>query len=200
MKPRTLIRLTIVLVAILAAAPACAQLYKWVDERGVTNYSNQLPTDPKAAKKLAPVEDRISVYTPDKALTQAVEAFRQKSGQASAERIASLERELEAERRARQHAIAAAAQAAYDPCLSQGINCNGIYSSSYPYDPGFVFVPTRHRLRRINQIQLPLGATAGNVVGMNGFIPGNSATAPTRTVLPSRVLHEAPTGRRFATR
>ena len=41
MKPRTLIRLTIVLVAILAAAPACAQLYKWVDERGVTNYFNQ---------------------------------------------------------------------------------------------------------------------------------------------------------------
>ena len=200
MTPRTLIRLTIVLVTTLAAAPACAQLYRWVDERGVTNYSDQPPADPKAAKKLAPVGDRISIYTPDKAFMQAVEAFRQKSTQASAERIASLERELEAERWARQRAAAAAAQAAYDSCLSQGINCNGTYSSSYPYDPGFGFVTARHPLRRINQIQLPPGTTAGNVVGANGFIPGNSAFAPARSVLPSRALLEAPTRRSFATR
>jgi len=189
-----------VLLAILAAAPACAQLYKWVDERGVTNYSNQPPADPKTAKKLARVEDSISVYTPDQALTQAVEAFRQKSAHASAERIASLERELEAERRARQLAAAAAAQATYDPCLGRGVNCDGIYSSFYPYDPGFVFVPTRHRSRRINQTQLPPGTIAGNAVGMNGFIPGNSATAPNRTVSRSRTLFEAPMSRSFATR
>lgn len=198
MPPRTFTRLTIVLVAILATAPACAQLYKWVDERGVTNYANQPPADPKAAKKLQPIDDRVSVYTPDAALTQAVAAFRQKSDRTSAERIASLERELEAERRARQYATAAAMPAAYDPCLSQGIGCNG--SGYYPYGPFFVFVPTRHRAQSIAQPQLIPGTTAGNVVGVNGFIPGNSAFAPTRTVLPSRVLLEAPTSRSFATR
>lgn len=201
MQPRTLTRLTVVLVAILATAPACAQLYKWVDERGVTNYSNQLPADPKAAKKLLPVEDRISVYTADKALTQAVEAFRQKSDQTSAERIASLERQLEAERLARQYAAAAAAQAAYDPCRgSGGINCNGLYSGYYPYGSGLVFIPVRHRPRSIVQTQLIPGTIAGNVVGMHGFIPGNSAAAPTRTVRPSRALFEAPISGGFARR
>ena len=198
MPPRTLSRLTVLLVSILAAAPACAQLYKWVDERGVTNYSNQLPADRKAAKKLLPVEDRISVYTADKPPTQAVKAIRQKSDPASAERIASLERQLEAERLARQQL--AAAQASYDLCLSQGINCNGIYSGYYPYGSPFVFVPARHRPRSIIQAQLTPGTTAGNVVGMNGFIPGNSAAAPTRTVLPTRVLLEAPLGGGFARR
>ena len=68
---------TCALPIFLAAVPASAQVYKWVDERGVTNYSNQPPADPEAVKKLGLVEDRISVYTPDRALTQAVEAFRQ---------------------------------------------------------------------------------------------------------------------------
>ncbi len=200
MPPRTFIPLAIVLVAILAGAPAFAQVYKWVDERGVTNYSNQPPADPKAAKELALVEDRISVYTPDKALMQAVDALHRRSNQALAERIDSLERQLEAERRARQYA-AAEAQAAYDPCLGrQGNNCNGIYGGYYPYDPAVVFVPFRHRPRRIVQPQLTPGTIAGNVVGMNGFIPGNSAAASARTVPPSRSFLEAPMSRGFAPR
>ncbi len=209
MQTRTLIRLPIVLVATLAAAPGFAQLYKWVDERGVTNYSNQPPTDPGAAKKLRPVEDRISVYAPDKALMQAVEAFRQRMDQASAERIRSLERELEAERLARQYA-AAQAQATYDPCLG-GVNCNGLYSGYYPYSPAVVFVPVRHRPRSIVQPQLIPGTIAGNatgmngmiagnVVGMHGFIPGNSAAAPARSVVPSRTLLEPPRTQGFARR
>lgn len=201
MQPRTLIGLPIVLVAILATAPACAQLYKWVDERGVTNYSNQPPADPKAAKKLLPVEDRISVYTPDKAFTQAVEAARRRSDQALAERISSLERQLEAERLARQYAAAAAAQAAYDPCRgSGGINCNGLYSGYYPYGSGLVFIPVRHRPRSIVQTQLISGTIAGNVVIMNSFIRGNSAAASAGTVFPARSFHEASRNRGFATR
>ncbi|OGA54526.1 MAG: hypothetical protein A3G24_13820 [Betaproteobacteria bacterium RIFCSPLOWO2_12_FULL_62_13] len=199
MQPRTLITLPIVLVAILATAPAFAQVYKWVDERGVTNYSNQPPADPKTARKLALVEDGLSVYTPDKAFMQAVDAFRQRSARVSAERVAGLERELEAERQARQYAAAAEVRAAYD------------YSSYYPYGPAVVFVPFRHRPRRIVQPQLTPGTIAGhvtgmngviagNVVGMNGFIPGNSARAPARTVLPSRSLLEAPRSRGFARR
>jgi hypothetical protein len=184
MQPRTSIRLAVLLAAIFAAAPAGAQLYKWVDERGVTNYSNQPPADPRNAKNLRPVEDRISVYTPDQALTQAVDDLRQGYDRATAERIASLERELEAERRARQYAAAQA-----QPVLD--------YSGYDPYEPAFVAFPPRHRSRRLNQIQLPPGAIAGNVVGTNGFIPGNSAAASPRPAFPSRSPREAPRSARL---
>jgi hypothetical protein len=195
------IRLLIALVAILAVAPASAQVYKWVDERGVTNYSNQPPADPTAANKVAIVEDKISVYTPDKALMQAVEAARQRSNQGLSERVASLERQLEAERRARQYASAAEVQTAYDPCLGgRAIDCSGIYNGYYPYRPAVVIVPFRYRPRSIVQTQLTPGTIAGNVVGMNGFIPGNSAAASAGTVFPSRTFHAASTSRGFATR
>ena len=190
MQLRTLIRLPIILAAILAAAPAYAELFKWVDGRGITNYSNQPPADPKAAKKLTTVEDRISVYTPDKALLEAVEAYRQQSNnRAVAGKIESLERQLEEERRARQYA-AADVQAARDP-----------FYSGYPYVPASVFVPVRSRpLSSIAQVQLAPGTIAGNVVGMHGFIAGNSAGAPAGTLLPSRALRPMSTRRGFATR
>jgi hypothetical protein len=59
--------LRFVLVLLAAVPLAHAQTYKWVDERGVVNYSNTPP--PKAAKA-QPVEDRISVYASDPAITQ----------------------------------------------------------------------------------------------------------------------------------
>ena len=67
--------LSVVMLSVVAVgAPASAQqLYKWVDERGVTNYSNHPPADPKTAKNVRPVEDRLSVYSPDPGLTQAIE-------------------------------------------------------------------------------------------------------------------------------
>jgi len=65
-KLSAMVRLALVVVA-LAAPLAHAQTYKWVDERGVVNYSNTPP--PKAAKA-QPVEDRISVYATDPMLTQ----------------------------------------------------------------------------------------------------------------------------------
>lgn len=183
---RTLIGLPVVLAIILAAASASAQVYKWVDERGVTNYSNQPPAG-KAAKNVGLVEDRISVYSSDKTVTASTDASRQKSDQALADKISSLERQLEEERWARQYA-SAAAQSAYDPC-SGNINCNGLYDGYYS-TPTFVFAPVRHRPRHIAQPQLAPGTIAGNAVGMNGFIPGNSA-AFARSMSPSRSTHEA---------
>lgn len=190
MQLRMLTRLAIILAAVLAAVPAYAELFKWVDGRGVTNYSNQPPEDPKAAKKLTTVEDRISVYTPDPALLQAVEAYRrQGNNRAVAEKIENLERQLENERRARQR-LAADAQSARDA-----------FYSGYAYAPVPVFVPVRSRpLGNVTQAQLPLGAIAGNVVGMNGFIAGNSAGAPAGTLLPSRALRPMSTSRGFTTR
>ena len=94
----------IALTALLAAPPVAAQLYKWVDENGVTNYSNQPPPNPKAAKNLRPLEDRLSVYSPDEGLTQAIDDARQKSQQRQSQRarIDNLENQLQDERRARE--------------------------------------------------------------------------------------------------
>ena len=52
---------------LLALAPAAqAETYKWVDERGVVNYSN---TPPPSAARAAPqpVADRVSTYESDPA-------------------------------------------------------------------------------------------------------------------------------------
>jgi Domain of unknown function (DUF4124) len=43
------IRAVLLLLALLPAA-AAAQMYKWVDEKGVTHYSETLPPDAKGAK------------------------------------------------------------------------------------------------------------------------------------------------------
>ncbi len=57
------------LLAALAAFACAAQgeTYKWVDEKGVTNYSNTPPAG-KAAKKASQVEDRLSTVPGDPAL------------------------------------------------------------------------------------------------------------------------------------
>src|SRR5687768_15738146 len=75
---RILMTLTAFAVGVFAA-PATAQsykMYKWVDERGAVTYSDRKPIDPKAVESVEPVSRTLSLYTPDKALLQAVEAAR----------------------------------------------------------------------------------------------------------------------------
>jgi hypothetical protein len=43
-----------------------AEVYRWIDERGVVNYSNEPPPKNAAVKDVRVVEDRLSVYTPEK--------------------------------------------------------------------------------------------------------------------------------------
>ena len=125
---RVLIQLLIVLAAAFATAPACAELYKWVDSRGVTNYSSDPPSDPKAAKKLTRVENTISVYTPDDALMQSVKALRERN-------IKTLS-EPEPER---QQVASMQPQSPYEQCLASGRpDCDTQYGDYYPgYLPGF---------------------------------------------------------------
>src|SRR3954454_15474046 len=40
-------------------------VYRWTDERGTVNYSNERPKG-RAPKDLHVIEDRVSVYTPEK--------------------------------------------------------------------------------------------------------------------------------------
>jgi len=155
-----------------SASASAAQLYKWVDERGVTNYSSQPPVDPKAAKNLGPVEGNLSVYSPDPALIRAVAAFQQENNRGLAARVDYLERQLEAERLARQYAAPVMPVSA--PCQSG--DCYGSYGTYYPAGGGGFF-PIGSKHKGLVQAQLPLGVTAGNVVGMGGYIPGQSALA-----------------------
>lgn len=163
-------------VAALAPLPAvCAQIYKWVDERGVTNYSNHQPAPTAAPRSVAVVENNISVYTPDPALTRAVDAFRMRSNEIGA------------------NAAAPAAPPPYDysapvfvpvpvasdPCAEyRAAGCNGSYSDFYPYAPVAGYGPRFRHHKRIPQVRIPPGTIAGQVVGADGYIPGNSANAP----------------------
>jgi hypothetical protein len=55
------------LAALALAASARAETYKWVDERGVTNYSNTPPPAGTVKSAVAPVAERISVYEAERA-------------------------------------------------------------------------------------------------------------------------------------
>lgn len=66
------------LLLFLAAAPlAQAETYKWVDERGVVNYSNAPPPDSaRSAIPAQTVPDRISSYQTDAATSPSIEVYR----------------------------------------------------------------------------------------------------------------------------
>lgn len=116
---------------LLAAAPLRAETYKWVDEKGVTNYSNAPP--PEAAAKAAPIEERVSTLPTDPAFVQEVAAMR-----ARALRRAELE---ETEWLQRQQILAAAAAA---PAPSNGCgyraDCGVPFGPTYTYHPA-VYAP-----------------------------------------------------------
>ena len=136
---RTVIQLLIFSAAIWATVPASAELYKWVDERGVTNYSNAPPPAAATANKLTRVENKISVYTPDESFMQAVKAWREG-------RIKTLS---EPERPASPVAsLSTPSQSGYEQCLLSGrLGCDDLYRSYYPsYLLGGVGLPLRRVL------------------------------------------------------
>jgi hypothetical protein len=55
--------LAILVVLAAAALPVRAETFKWVDEKGVTNYSNKPP--PARTKSVQKVEERLSFYESD---------------------------------------------------------------------------------------------------------------------------------------
>lgn len=146
------IRLTSVLATMLAAIPVYAQVYKWVDEHGVTNYSSEPPAHRNAGLKPATVADRISIYAPEPAVQRAIGAISLGKDRILSDRIDSLERQHTAERESSQYAAAAAAearaaQAAYLQCLEERrVDCD--YDSGYyPYGLGGVLTVFHRRSR-----------------------------------------------------
>ncbi len=120
-------RLLILFLAALFALPAAAETYKWVDERGVINYSNTPPASVKAAKPL-PAAERVSIIQSDEA-TKAASAQRGPS---------YYEQQLEREWAQRQRLMAAEKAASPAPCTPYDyFSCGGYadyrLSDYYPY-------------------------------------------------------------------
>ena len=64
-------------LGILTAMPVHAQTYKWVDEKGVTNYSSTPP--PGSAANAQVIPERVSVASVDPSLASAVASMRAQS-------------------------------------------------------------------------------------------------------------------------
>jgi hypothetical protein len=153
---------------LLALTPAAeAQLYKWVDENGVVNYSNTPP--PKTtAKKVTLVEDTISVYTPEKSVTEEIERSKDKRARPP---VASVPPAPDP-RPMVTVAPPPSPPLAYDPCLNPyDRNCTTIIYDGPPVIQG------RRRLPPLVQPQLPPGTIAGQGAGAGAFIPGQSGNA-----------------------
>jgi hypothetical protein len=65
-------RALLLLLVSTTAAPVYAQTYKWIDSRGVVNYSNVPPA--ARAAQAQPIEDRVSVAAADPNLAAATAA------------------------------------------------------------------------------------------------------------------------------
>jgi hypothetical protein len=113
------------LLSLAAAAPeASQQTYKWVDARGVVNYSNAPPAE--AAARVKTVEQRISIIGPDPSVGLAAAAMRERE----ARRAEYEEREWQR----RQSALLMQQTSVSANCY-QGANCGaGDYLETYyPY-------------------------------------------------------------------
>ena len=172
------------ILAAAASAPAHAQIYKWVDDSGRTHYSDNAPA---GGKNIETVADKVSVYTTDPT-TKAQATASASVNPALAERVDSLERQLQAEQLARQQVELAS------------------YSQAQALQPVYVpyAVPVRHRRPGVfrpfpgpkvvnvgarfvpGTFGGPRAVTAGNFVGQ-GIMPGtfngpNAITAGNFTV------------------
>jgi hypothetical protein len=188
----------VALAALLALAPAVpAEIYKWVDEKGVVNYSNTSPENRKSVK-LEDEQGRVSTieaydYSRDGAA---------KGAQALQERVARLEQEVA---RGRQMAAAddAAAQEAHrqwrEQCFAQRrVDCDDPYAESFVPGyavPGVVVAPVR---RPVAGAYRPTGRIAVGVGGVVGpyFKPprGGIAVGPGPYGIGSGYQRAAPGG------
>jgi hypothetical protein len=164
------------LVATLSAPVSAAEVYRWTDERGVVNYGNAPPEKTRAGTWATIVEDRVSVYTPDRATSEAIEHNRDARRRAPAATVSTREG-------AQARPIlnpppppppsSAPPALAYDTCLGVGDPTCG----AYVYD-GAPAIIGRRRAAPLIQPQLPPGTLAGQAAGAGAYIPGQSANAP----------------------
>lgn len=171
-------RLALLAAALVAAMPASAEMYKWVDDNGVVTYSNTPPTA-RQPKKIEAVPERVSVYTPDAELSKAMSPEAKRDA-----KISKLEKQLEAERRARQSATQAhratpteRQSAAYERCVAdRGVDCDAIRNgASASYGAGYPYVVVG---ARTPPVPFAVLSTPNSVVGINPAPPVGISTAP----------------------
>ena len=122
---RLVFRLALLLCTAAAMAPVQAQVYKWVDAKGTTHYSDKPPADKK--QKTQVVEDRLSVIPSDPAIPPATEAMR-----AQGARAAEL---AQAEWLQRQRLMLAAQTTPYYDCPYR-VDCDSPFGYGYSYGYG----------------------------------------------------------------
>jgi hypothetical protein len=147
----TLLQSLIVFCALIIAGAASAELYKWVDQNGVTNYSNS-PPDSANAKKVVGIENRLSVYTPDEGFLQAVKAMRDLSVRALA---------MPPPPEAPPYAVVPVQPLTpYEQCLASGrVGCDSLYGEYYPSR----YVPAYYPRRIAPLPRLPAGGAVPSV-------------------------------------
>jgi hypothetical protein len=109
------------LVLAMAATPALAETYKWVDAKGVVTYSD---TPPPASATAQVVGDRISVLPPDPSLGPAVAAMEARAAQRAQNEEADYARR-------QQYLLQAQANEAAAGCY--GNDCGSGYDAPYYY-------------------------------------------------------------------
>jgi len=123
-------------IAFLAAAPAIAQVFKWVDDKGVVNYSDEAPAN-RNSRLLDPKSARVSTYTTDDVQKRAAATPASANDGALSEKIDRLERKLDAERYARNLSDAqmqTTANAWYERCVrDRRVDCDYAGTDPYPY-------------------------------------------------------------------
>jgi len=128
-------------IALLATGPVWAQVYKWVDDKGVVNYSSRPPAARKYGQ-LDPNSVSVSVYTPAQTLSTAAGPPMAPNEKALAERIASLEKNLDAERYARLSLAASQAAAMDDMQYERCLRDRRTDCDSVGVDPYAIYSPT----------------------------------------------------------
>lgn len=169
--------------AMLIAWPAVsAEVYKWVDEHGVTTYSNEPPPRGRKATKVE-ADDRMSTYTPDPAVTQALEAERNRRASPPPPApivVAPLPPPPGSAPPPPAPPVQAAPvtsgvrTAPFDPCLT-GSDPNCFATGIYDASPVFI---GRQRAPVLNQPQIAPGTIAGQSTGSAGVTPGLSGMTP----------------------
>ncbi len=123
------------LTAVVLASSAGAQLYKWVDDKGVTNYGSTPPANARNVQKVDESSPRVSTVPglkPEEVQAGEKRALEQKVDQ--------LERDLDAQRRATADAQARAAADAQwrERCLAdRRVDCDDPSRRQLEYDPGW---------------------------------------------------------------
>ena len=147
-------------IALCIALPVHAQMYKWVDEKGVTNYSTSPPAGTVKAKVVE--EDQISVVPTDPDLERQGEALRKREARRA--------KQAEAESQRRRQQQAAAPQPAPAPPPAP----DDPYSDEWWYGGGY-YPPAHRPVRPTHPIaRPPAGRPVQPDMPLQGATPASS--------------------------